>query len=170
MQSELIRMGLSELTGAEVAMTNMAVGGTDTRWGLETLPGKKEHFMGDVVILAFGMNDGTGNRPVSEYIHNISAMMDFIRSFNPAAEFVLVSCMCPNPLTVFLGTQSEYPEALRALQKPGTAVVDMWNFHRHLLQRKHYMDMTGNNNNHPNDFLTMCYVLNILAELTPHRN
>lgn len=162
---DLIRSGLELRTGARVSMTNIAVGGTDTKWGLETMPEKEESLKSDLVILAFGMNDGTGRRPVSEYIQNTVSMIEYIKNINPAAEFVLVSSMRPNDLTTFLGNQPEYAPALKALARTGIAFTDMYSFHCGLLARKHYMDMTGNNINHPNDFLIRCYVMNILETI-----
>ena len=38
--------------------------------------------------------------------------------------------------------------------------------HLYLLERKPYIDMTGNNTNHPNDFLARLYVQTLLAALS----
>ena len=42
---------------------------------------------------------------------------------------------------------------LQAMEGPGIAVADMTTFHRGLLSRKRFWDMSGNNVNHPNDWL-----------------
>ena len=39
----------------------------------------------------------------------------------------------------------------------GVAVAKMTDMHLHLLSLKRYWDMTGNNINHPNDFLARVY-------------
>ena len=44
---------------------------------------------------------------------------------------------------------SEYMDALIA---PGIAKADMTNMQKELLKHKRYIDITGNNINHPNDF------------------
>ena len=38
--------------------------------------------------------------------------------------------------------------------------------HQTLLKRKHFYDMTGNNINHPNDFLARIYAQTLLAVIT----
>jgi len=40
-------------------------------------------------------------------------------------------------------------------------VMDMTTLHGNLLTRKRYCDMTGNNVNHPNDFLARAYAQNL---------
>ena len=43
------------------------------------------------------------------------------------------------------------------MEKAGVVVADMTTFHEALLAQKRYCDMTGNNVNHPNDFLARAY-------------
>ena len=46
---------------------------------------------------------------------------------------------------------------LNKLKCEGVAVMDVTSVHAALLERKSYRDMTGNNVNHPNDFLSRIY-------------
>ena len=75
--------------------------------------------------------------------------------------------MLPNPESTFTGTQEEFKAALDELKMPGIVVVDMTEVHRELLKFKSYQDMTGNNINHPNDFLIRWYAQEILGVLIP---
>jgi len=48
-------------------------------------------------------------------------------------------------------------------ETPGSALADVTAVHSRLLASKRYVDMTGNNVNHPNDFLTRVYAMVVLA-------
>ena len=62
---DLLVMNLEAQFGAKVTLKNLAVGGTDTAWGL-TMIDQVIEARPDLVILAFGMNDSAG-RPADEY-------------------------------------------------------------------------------------------------------
>ena len=47
----------------------------------------------------------------------------------------------------------------------GDILVNMTDVHDHLLTRKRFVDMTGNNINHPNDYLIRVYAQVILKTL-----
>lgn len=140
-----------------VAMENHSVGGKTSQWGREN----RHNAVGygpELCIIGFGMNDGTGKMPVETYIANIKAIMDTARQGNPDCEFVLLATMLPNPeVARFFGCQEEYLPALLRLETEGVAVADMTTFHKALLRHKRYFDMSGNNVNHPNDFLARAY-------------
>lgn len=140
-----------------VAMENHSVGGMTSQWGMEN----RHNAVGygpELCIIGFGMNDGTGMMPAETYIANIKAIMETARQANPHCEFVLLATMLPNPETAnFLGCQEEYLPALLRLEKEGVVVADMTTFHKALLRHKRYFDMSGNNVNHPNDFLARGY-------------
>ena len=64
----------------------------------------------------------------------------------------------PNPLVktapfYFWAYQDEYADALRKLCGPGIALADIQGVQKSLMQRKRYIDLTGNLLNHPNDYL-----------------
>ncbi|MBR5529062.1 MAG: hypothetical protein IKU57_01165, partial [Oscillospiraceae bacterium] len=64
----------------------------------------------------------------------------------------------PNPeADNFLGKQEEYLPVLESMETEGVVVADMTTYHKSLLAHKRYYDMTGNNVNHPNDFLARAY-------------
>jgi len=122
----------------------------------------------DLVIIAFGMNDGTNKISPEQYAANISAMIEKVEAANTAAELILVAPMLANPDTYFAGNQAEYAAALQSIAatRAGTiAVADLTAVHQQLLRYKNYADLTGNNVNHPNDFLIRCYAQVLLTTI-----
>jgi len=158
--SELVKGALEKQYGSSITLINPSLGGANSEWGMQHVQTLVAPEHADLVMLAFGMNDGagTGVQP-STYKSNIEAMISSIRNANPNAEFVLVGTTLANPETNFLGKQPEYIAELKdiALQSTGIVTTDMTNVHQELLQHKRFADMTGNNINHPNDFLSRWY-------------
>jgi len=73
--------------------------------------------------------------------------------------------MLPNPDAVQNGIQSSYKSELDKLTRKGIVVADMTGVHAELLKHKIYQDMTGNNVNHPNDYLARWYAQTMLGLL-----
>jgi len=149
---DLLVMGLEAAYGAKVTLTNYAVSGTSTEWGLANV-GKVLSADPDLVILAFGMNDATG-RPADRNQANIKAMLDAVRKARPQAEFILVATMLGNQDWTLLHPElfPQYRDALAGLCGPGVALADMTSVWAELLKHKRDWDLTGNGVNHPNDF------------------
>jgi len=182
---DVLKYGLEKHYGSEVSIVNSAVGGQNSVWGSDNIPNQATNNIQtrvsqhdpDLVILAFGMNDGTAYWNGSSWVPNVSAanfktniekMIDTVRVSNPSTEFILVGTMLPNPETPsFFHEQPAYVGKLQeiAAEKPGVAVAYMTNIHQSLLYRKWYRDMTGNNINHPNDFLSRWYAQYVLGML-----
>ncbi len=149
-----------------ITLKNISVGGKISAWGRETAEENGVHQQPDLCVIAFGMNDGSGRIPVADYIENTCAIMDAIRAAKPQCEFVLVATTLANhEVKGFLGNQADYLPALLALECEGVCVADMTTFHQELLRRKAFRDMTGNNVNHPNDFLSRAYAQVLLRTL-----
>lgn len=144
--------------GSEITFTNTSVGGMDSKWGLKNVDSLVNSYAPDLVLIAFGMNDGTGKMPPKVFGDNIKAMIEKIRQQNASTEIILVEPMLPNPESLFLGTQPAFKAVLDTIAiQHRAAVVDMTSVHGMLLKHKSYQDMTGNNINHPNDFLMRWY-------------
>ncbi|MHB8898390.1 MAG: SGNH/GDSL hydrolase family protein [Thermoguttaceae bacterium] len=158
---------LQDVWGSQIALKNLAVGGTDTAWGLTNI-GKVIETRPDLVILAFGMNDSAG-RPAKDYQANIRAMIDAVRKQCPATEFVLVATMLGNKdwTTLHHERFPQYRDALAELCGPGVVLADMTSLWQVLFQTKRDWDLTGNGVNHPNDFGHRLYAQVLLALLLP---
>ncbi|MEG0766693.1 MAG: SGNH/GDSL hydrolase family protein [Clostridia bacterium] len=150
----------------EITVFNTAMGGKDSAWGLLEVDARAAQLHPDLVVLAFGMNDGSARRPAAEFSAHTAAIMAAIRRENPSCEFLLVASMLPNrEVDGFFGMQPDYAPALLAMETEGICVADMMHVHQSLLARKSYRDMTGNNVNHPNDFLIRIYAQVLLATM-----
>lgn len=154
---ELFTYGLKKKYGYdEISYVNTAVGGKACAWGLETVDENVLAYDFDLAIIGFGMNDCFTPNDVFE--EKIRGIRDKIEKQKPNSEIILIATMLPNKeLKGFWGNQSIQKEALYRLTDGKTVVADMTDYHAALMETKHFYDMTGNNVNHPNDFLIRGY-------------
>ena len=133
-------------------MKNLAVGGTDTGWGLTQID-KVVEAQPHLVILAFGMNDSGGRSPQS-YQETTKSMIAKIREKLPECEFILVASMLGNRDWTRLKHEvfPQYRDGLKELVAPGVALADLTSIWTGFLELKQDWDQTGNGVNHPNDF------------------
>ena len=110
----------------------------------------------------YRMNDGTEQVSPEEFKHNIMGMKGQILKNNSSTEFILIATTVANAESVFDGCQREYRDVLAECMNPGDVLVNMTEVHDALLSRKKFCDMTGNNINHPNDYLVRVYAQVIL--------
>lgn len=169
---ELTAEGLEAEYGVKVRWSNVSVGGVDTDWAAEHAREKLDGQEPDLVILGFGMNDRCRGR---EYQEKTKRLIDAVRKEAPQAELVLIATSLPNPLLhtppfYFCGYQEEQGEVLQELRQTGIAVADVQAVQRELMNRKRYLDLTGNLLNHPNDYLARIQAQVVLETLkTPER-
>lgn len=160
----LLALWLQQKYQAEVTLVNKSEGGKDSQWGNANAGTALLREKADLIIIAFGMNDRSKIAP-AEFQTNIERIIDVGRRANPDVEFILVSSTLNNPAWNPPGHLDGYAEVLRSLAGPGLGFVDMLAIHRYLLVHKRYEDMTGNNVNHPNDFLHRIYAHSIATLL-----
>ena len=156
-----------------IKMTNFSVGGKDSYWGVEQTAAVAA-VKPDLVILGFGMNDGSAYTSEKVYYENMQKMITNIRKTNPSCEFVVLGTMLPNEkicwteggLSIY-GNQEKYLPKLQTLaeEEAGVALADITTLHKEYLTVKNYRDMTGNNVNHPNDFLVRLYAQTIVRTI-----
>ena len=136
---------------------NPSLGGQTSQWGAEQAA-DRVGWGPDLCLIGFGMNDGTRRIAPDQYLQNIRTIMAAARQGNPNCEFLLIAPTIPNgQVGSFLGYQAEYLPVLQSLETQGVAVADMTGFHQYLLTKKRFYDMSANNVNHPNDFLSRGY-------------
>lgn len=165
---DLLRLQLEDLYQSQVQVTNLSVGGMDTRWAL-TMIDKVVEPRPDLVIVAFGMNDAAG-RSAQEYRANIEGVVSRVRERLPDAEFVLVASMLGNRGWTRLRHElfPEYRDALVTLRGPGVTLADLTSVWTRFLELKQDWDQTGNGVNHPNDFGHRVYAQVIATLLAPN--
>lgn len=148
----------------DISYVNTSVGGKDSAWGRETVSENALQYESDLAIIGFGMNNCF--TPLDEFESDIKFIRDSIAEKMPGCEFILIATMVPNKeLKDFWGNQIIQKEALYHLENEKTAVADMTDYHLAMLETKEFYDMTGNNVNHPNDFLIRGYTQLLLRTL-----
>lgn len=167
---DLLLEHLKQTYSPHITLTNLAVGGTATPWGLTQIPDVVAA-QPDLVVLAFGMNDSAG-RSAEEYKATTLAMIKAVRAAQPQVEFILVATMLGNRDWVTLKHElfPQYQAALQELTEPGIALADMTAMWTEMLNRKLDWDLTGNGVNHPNDFGHRVYAQVLTALLVPAKD
>jgi|GEM_PF-318497 len=155
---DLVTYNLQAHFNTQIDAVNNAVGGTMSQWGAENIDQLVVKENPDLVILGFGMNDG-GTAMVSKALfkRNIKIMIDAIKANNPKTEIILISTMVANPESIVDQLQETYKPVLDSFAGEGIVVADITALHKELLKTKKYQDMSGNNINHPNDYLARWY-------------
>jgi lysophospholipase L1-like esterase len=155
---------------SKITLANRAVGGWRLEHGLKDLPQLLET-KPDLVIIAYGMNHVRSNDPKA-FKRMAAEMIDRIHAADKSIEIILIAPMYGNP-----GWKNTPPEqfplhrdALASFAGPGIALCDVTTLWGQLLERKRFVDLTGNGVNHPNDFGHRLYaqaLLSLLLELPP---
>jgi hypothetical protein len=163
----LLAQALREHYQAPVTLVNRSLGGQVARWGVVNAPLLVAPEAPDLCIIGFGMNDRGGKVPTDTFHAQIVEIMKEVRAGNPNVEFILVSSARNNPDWGPQQPLLDYEADMLKMQGPGVAVADLTTIHEELLQKKPFIDMSGNNVNHPNDYLVRWYAQVIAALLVP---
>ena len=168
--SELIALGLEARYGCKINYINTAVGGKKAAWGLEEAEERVAAHRPDLMVLAFGMNDG--RTPMPDLKAQLKGIIETVRKEKPEAEVILVATSTPNPQMThenacFWRKQAEQKPWLDeiAAELPGIVVADITGMQRFMHSKKRFIDTTGNHVNHPNDFFHRLYAQFILGML-----
>lgn len=157
---------------SEIHYANPSVGGKTSTWGLAEIK-QVITTKPDLVVLAFGMNDGSGKMPTQTYKSNIEGMMQALRTTNPNVGIILVAEFSPNPewAAANYPLRAKNRDALEELHKKydNTALIDVGLVSRRISEKKKFQDISGNNLNHPNDFLNTIYADLVLKVLNAKR-
>lgn len=160
-------------TRGTITYINTAVGGWTTEaaiqnFGTHVKPYIEEHGC-DLLVLALGMNNVTSE--ASHFCALLERLAKMFLAITPKADVVLVSTMIPNPNLAKKtpnewcanGTQAAFEAEMLPLAEKfnaaGTncAVCPMTSVSRYIHSIKRYRDSSGNNVNHPNDFIVRAY-------------
>lgn len=164
---ELVWLQLEQDYGSKITYMNHSRGGGTSGHAATQADAQVAWFQPDLVLLAFGMNERGEDRRV---VHraNLEKIIDIVRARSPEAEFVIITPMLNNPKqpTGIAPVQFIRDEAFK-VARPGIAFVDMTTTHLEMIQRKDYLDLSGNGVNHPNDFLMRMYAQRVLEVLSP---
>ncbi len=134
----------------------------------------------DIVIIAIGMNDGYNGISSTQHVTNIKKALTKLKEDCPDAMAVVITTSLPNhqaspenggSAVVNIGKDitlnsttdpynyRRFGEALRAEEANWTNAVlaDVMAVNLELYDRKQYQDISGNNYNHPNDYMHRIY-------------
>lgn len=156
--------GLRQRFGGPITLCNLSVGGMSAPWGVEQLP-RAIAEAPDLFIIAFGMNDASGRCTPGAFGALVDRMRREVQAARPQCDVIVVSTMTANPEWCFAAPAlyPAYRTVLLGLRQPGVAVADVTTIWSWLAARKHYLDLSGNGVNHPNDFGHRVYAETILA-------
>ncbi len=183
---------LSRHYGAKVHITNKSVGGWTSSNGvssvavggwingtyveqvglLKLFETELAEYKPDLAILHFGLNDATLGITAQVYYQNLCSMINCIKARNPNCDIIILGSLIANPeaknQSKDLAPYVKVNEVLatRIYQDSNVVSWDVGTMHQELLAAgKKYLDMTGNNVNHPNDFIARIYAMSLLSLL-----
>ena len=154
-----------------ITYINTAVGGWTANDGIRKFKTFAkpyiEEYGCDLFVVAFAGNDACAGVAPSTVANNYKKIISDVRAISPDTHFMMVSSMVNTPLSTngwwtpsMLEHEGEFLKAAKVLNLkegiPG-AVVNMTSMSMSLLDYKDFADYTGNNINHPNDFLQRVY-------------
>ncbi|MBQ9358001.1 MAG: hypothetical protein IJT95_00460 [Abditibacteriota bacterium] len=146
-----------------VKYVNTAVGGMESLWAVDNIEERVTAYKPDLLVYAFGMNDHT--KPAEEFIRLTDLSVSKVREACPECDILLVSTMLPHKRARgFWNNQDIYEAAMEEYVKDREHVglAPVTSLHRYILGRKEYYHATGNNVNHPNDFLARLYAQTVI--------
>lgn len=150
----------------KIEYVNTAVGGFTSDMGIANLQSKVIDIKPDFMFLGFGMNDGWLDP--DGYKLKIKTMIDALLNERPNCEVATVATMLPHfRVAGFYCAQEKQENALYSLASEygNVDVIPVTSMHKEILNKKRYYDMTGNNVNHPNDFLARVYAQTVIKVL-----
>lgn len=152
---------LLQKQGCVVTGINNSESGMGTEWALEKMGKLWSNQKADLCILGWGMNDATELMTPKKYRENLEKLLN---DRPEGSDCLIITPMLANPDSKMIGRaegfatwQDKYFDAVKPLASREIGILDMAYIHKRLLEGKKYADMTGNNINHPNDFLISVY-------------
>ena len=155
-----------------ISFVNHAKGGEATFWGYQNVSLVTDE-KPDLVIMAWGMNDLSITH--LQFKQQLAWIIDEIQKKSPDSQILLVSSMLPNGDVVEFNIRNDYENCSlvrfekvqdELSQEYGLGLATVTTMHKEILRYKNYYSMTGNNVNHPTDFIIRVYAQNILYALT----
>lgn len=150
-----------------ITYVNVAVGGWQVTDGIEKfdlhVKAYVEKYGCDFFLMGFGMNDAF--RDPDNEMELQKQILDRVIELAPNVEILLLATMVPNPEATngWYGKQELFEPYMANLAdeytKKGTncGIAKMTSMSKQILGRKRFRDYTGNNINHPNDFMARVY-------------
>ena len=167
-----------------ITYINTAVGGWTSNDGVTNfdtfVKPYVEEYGCDLFVVAFGGNDAPMGLKPGNIASNFKTMITKVHDIDPDAHFMMVATMVTNTLATngwytptILEHEKEFLKAsrqLNSLEKINGAVTNMTSMSLSVLDYKEFVDYTGNNINHPNDFFERVYAQTLLQSFIGYEN
>ena len=159
-----------------ITYINPSVGGWTSQNGVDNfntyVKPQVEKYGCDLFIVAFGMNDAAVAPATT--MQNMLKIMKNVEALAPESLYMVVSTMVPNPNATngWYGYQEKQETVLlkKTLMDGKCAVACVTSVSKAVLEHKEFMDYTGNNINHPNDFFSRVYVQTLFQTFIGYEN
>jgi lysophospholipase L1-like esterase len=161
--AELVAAQLEHEFGTQVVLTNRSVPGWSIANGVDDLENLLES-KPNLVIIAYGMND-VGRKDPPWFAEKLGEMLQRIRAYDVNCEVIVVSPMLGNPDWVHTPRAmfDLYRAEMKKFAGTGIGFADVTALWALGDKNKHFLDLTGNGLNHPNDFGHRLYAQSILS-------
>lgn len=151
---DLLAERLRRHYGAQVDFVNTSMGGQDSIWAIKNLEERVLSENPDLVILGFGMN---GCHKPEVFKEHLTALTERIKAANNETDIIIIATSTPNPILTdprakFYNYQHLYGDVCYGFEGDGIAIANVQAVQKELHRHKRFIDTTGNNVNHPNDF------------------
>ena len=164
---DMVCATLQERYNATVHFKNISEAGRTATWAVDQIPERLRGQQADLMIIAFGMNDASMKLDKDQFVENIAKIR--AAQENPDCEYILIGSIIPNPDSNLTGDHRGFVKALEVLEDDRTTLVDVGALQIEMLKNKVYSDMSGNNINHPNDYLARMYAISVLQVFETER-
>ncbi len=176
--NEMIVSKLENDYGCNINATYSSVGGSTASGMVENLSSGVLRYSPDLVFIEFGANDamnesqsssGSMSKLKSAYKSAVIEMIDTTRRSFPQCEFVLVAPFYCNPFCHYMSYFEACRDALDeiAAAYSGVVVADVTAMQEDMLSYKDYLDFSGDNMCHPNDFMARIFAQVCLESIVP---
>ena len=167
--AELVTRRLTAKFGSVVTLANKSVGGQQSSYGSTNHAAQVLPENPDLVIYGWGMNDGAANVAAATYAANMAAQLADLRGTHATADAIMLSSMLPTQLTnpPHTGKHALYGAQLATIAAGDghCESIDVTAASQALLTAKNYVDQSGNNYNHPSDYMHRVYAQLVLGLL-----
>lgn len=154
-------------TNGTITYYNPSVGGWSVEQGYQNVENYVntaiDKYACDLFAVAFGMNNA--GLSAGKFVQYTEGIIKRVQTHTPNTGIVMVSTMVPNPEATngWYGNQDQFEAEMitsaDAYNDNGTScsVACMTSMSKSVLEHKRFRDYTGNNINHPNDFMARMY-------------
>lgn len=174
--SQLMKDFIATQTTGKVTVSNFAFGGSTVQQQIDALKGTVDFngtpynyqgkFAGyDLLVLAGITNDL--DKPASYVCEKVKELVALLRTQSPNLEVLIYTSVVSNPeaKNFYTPKPAQVAAIISLALEEGYTLADTYALGERIMQKKLYSSVTGNNINHPNDWLIRLNAQYLLATL-----